>query len=141
MKISRGTKCGYNRAGTLHDPSRFYCCQRHYVTVGALCYWNGIRLSGQARRYKHYANAPSYVTHTSPLKSSAQSDTSGRTRTALDILFKQSSVSIRTSSKTCCQPSSKTCCQPISKTCCQPSSKTCCQPKESKSSYVFNSTL
>lgn len=46
----RKTKFGSNRTkplGILH------CRQRHPIAVRALCYWNGIRLLGHPRRYKH----------------------------------------------------------------------------------------
>jgi hypothetical protein len=38
--------------------STFYCFRRHYIAINALFEWNGIRLLGWPRRYKHYTNAP-----------------------------------------------------------------------------------
>ena len=63
--VSRRSRFGQNwakKSGTLSEElSALRYFRRHInCNTSAVCEWNGIRLLGSLRRYKHYANAPEY---------------------------------------------------------------------------------
>jgi len=63
-------KIGQKLPGTLHkDLSTFYWCRRQNRHKISLFEWKSMRLLGQPRRYKHYANAPEcYVIRTQHIR-------------------------------------------------------------------------